>query len=174
MTDFSEDDFFAELNAELATLTKKETLRGERNIASKLAHNSRLSSSVRAAAMEEYKLLSALLKAEKWRAIETIALFQQQDCDSCGSSHRMFIQYMEVEELIRLPSTRKWHRVARPSDNLPKGKLTQTSVTHICAECCEDYGFQSDTEKSLGTIPEFTLSPTYHQEDLNDATSIQD
>lgn len=172
MTDFSEDDFFAELNAELAVLTKKETIRGKRNIASKIAHNSRLPSAVRAAAMEEYKLLSTLLEAEKWRAVETIALFQQQDCDSCGSSHRMFIQYMEVEELIRLPSTRKWHRVARPSLNLPKGKLTQTSITHICAECCEDYGFHSHTKNSLGTILEFTLSPTYHQEDLNDAASL--
>ena len=104
---FETDDFFAQLDAEIATFTKASKLKADREAAKRKANNMRAPASARAAAKAIFQALDAELAAQEWQAIKTIALFHEQTCDGCGSIHHTFLQFMEVSSLIRKPSTQR-------------------------------------------------------------------
>lgn len=170
MTTDSMDDFFAELNAEIAKHTAADQLKKSRDAAKKRANTVGLSSATRAKASAEFQELSKLLEASEWGAVKTIALFTEQSCDGCGSIHRTFLQYMEQQQMIRKPTSQRWVRISKPLDQtiLPRETLIQPMTTHMCADCCEDHGFMIDTADYLkpreGVL---TTSATYQQEDIN-------
>ena len=162
------NDFFAELEADIAKYVEAAKLKKDRDAAKKRANTVTLPSAVRARASEEYKALNAILAAQEWGAVKTQALFTEQTCDGCGSTHRVFLQYMELQQMIKHPSTQRWVRVSRPKSDLPRETLLQPMVTHICADCCEEHGFGLLTGTRLLARQDcLTTSSTYQQEDIN-------
>ena len=164
------DDFFAELEADIAKYVEADKLKRDRDAAKKRANTMTLSSAARARAAEEYKALNEILAAQEWASISTIALFTEQTCDGCGSIHRVFLQYMELQQMIRKPTTQRWVRVSKPAPEhlLPRESLLQPTTTHICADCCEDHGFMLLTASRLAPREDVLVpSFTYHQEDIN-------
>ena len=165
------DDFFAELEAEIAQATAKTKLKSDREAAKKAANNPHLSSASRQRASAEYRELSKLLEAEEWSIISTVALFTEQQCDGCGSVHRVFLQYMERQALVRKPSTQRYVRTPKPQSSAPLETLIQPHRTHICADCCEDHGFALLDANYLHPADTVAnLSTTYTQEDINAQT----
>lgn len=162
------DDFFAELEADIAKYVEADKLKRDRDAAKKRANTMTLPSAVRARASEEYKALNELLAAQEWASVKTIALFTEQTCDGCGSIHRVFLQYMELQQMVKKPTTQRWVRVSKPSDELPRESLLQPMTTHVCADCCEDHGFALLTASRLAPRTDVLVpSFTYHQEDIN-------
>jgi len=164
------DDFFAELEAEISQYVETAKLKKDRDAAKKRANTTSLPSAVRARASEEFKALNEILAAQEWASVKTLALFTEQTCDGCGSVHRIFLQYMELQQMVRKPTTQRWVRVTKPvpEDQLPRESLLQPMTTHICADCCEDHGFALLTGSRLAPRPEAVVpSFTYHQEDIN-------
>lgn len=170
------DDFFAELEAEA---NKHIALAQTKAKASKLKamSNNRargVTTEMRTKAAEEYKELAAILAAAEWASVSTIALFSEQRCDGCGSVSRIFLQFMELQQLIRQPTTQKWVRVSRPApaELLPRETVIQPHYTHICSDCCEDHGFSLDHPSTLAPASApVAPSASYHQEDINAPTS---
>jgi hypothetical protein len=166
------DDFFAELEAEIAKSVKSDQLKKDRDALRKRANTMTLSAETRARAAEEYRQINAVLAAQEYQAIKTVALFTEQTCDGCGSVHRIFLQYMELQQLVRRPSTQQWVRVTAPKPEavLPRETLLQPMTTHLCANCCEDHGFALLTANRLPSRKD-TLVPsfTYEQADINAA-----
>lgn len=162
------DDFFAELEADIAKHIAADKLKRDRDAARKKANTMTLPSAVRARASQEFRELNAMLSAQEWGSVKTVALFTEQTCDGCGSVHRIFLQYMELQQMIRKPTTQQWVRVSKPAADLPRETLLQPMATHICADCCEDHGFALLTASRLAPRPEaITPSPNYMQEDIN-------
>lgn len=137
----SDDDFFASLEAEIEAATKASKLRADREAAKRRANNMRAPLETRAKAKAEFQALDAELQAQDWHRVKTVALFSEQTCNNCGSTHRVFLQYMELRQLIRKPTTQHWARVSHPSEDLPRETLIQPSTSPICSNCCEDHGF---------------------------------
>lgn len=162
------DDFFAELEAEIAVHTAKAQLKSDAEAARKRAHNTRLAPAVRAAAATNYKELTALVELDQWAVTATVALFTEQTCDGCGSVHRVFLQYMEVQSMVRKPSTQRWIRTPKPSPDTPRETLIQPHRTHICSDCCEDHGFALSSASHLpNSEAAIAISQNYFQEDIN-------
>lgn len=162
------DDFFAELDAEISKHLASTKLKSEREAAKKRANTMTLPQATRQRAKEEYHALNKALEASEWEKVSTVALFTEQHCDGCGSTHKIFLQYMELQQMIRRPSTQRWARVSRPTEGLPRETLIQPVPTHLCADCCEDHGFALLTAERLASratppVPSFT----YEQDDLN-------
>lgn len=163
-------DFFAMLNAEVSKHLAEDKLRKDRDQAKKRANTIQLSREARAKASDEYRELSRILEASEWASVSTVAMFSEQSCDGCGSSHLIFLQYMEQQQLIRKPSTQRWVRVTRPApaEVLPRETLIQPMTTHLCAHCCEDHGFGLLSAQRLSPRSDtITPSTTYTQEDIN-------
>jgi hypothetical protein len=162
------DDFFAELEAEISQHIAADKLKKDRDAAKKRANNGQLPTAIRQAASATFKELSKLIEINEWASVKTIALFTEQTCDGCGSIHRTFLQYMQMEQLVRKPTTQRWVRVSRPSLDLPRESLIQPMTTHLCADCCEDHGFALLSAERLAPRTE-NLAPsfTYVQEDIN-------
>lgn len=162
------DDFFAELEAEIAVATAKSKVRTDREAAKKAANNPRLPQAARLRAKEDYLELSKILEAEEWQIVSTVALFTEQQCDGCGSSHRVFLQYMERQSMVKKPSTQRYLRTPKPTTGAPLETLIQPHRTHICADCCEDHGFALLEASYLApSETAANLSTTYTQEDIN-------
>jgi len=166
MSDF---DFLAELDAEIAAATNKTKLEANKKKLLAKTKNKNLSwdelMEARAKLAEVDKILDSII----WTPMAAVAFFVQQDCDACGSTHRLFLQHMEKQSTGKANPTTRWTRVRRPNPDLPTEVVIQQSKTHICADCCEDFGFRlPDGEvKFISTDAPFTISPTYEQEDLN-------
>lgn len=164
------DDFFAELEAEISTAMEKVKIRKDAEAAKKKAHNMRLAPATRLEAGKVYKELSAVIEADQWAARATIALFTEQTCDGCGSVHRVFLQFMELQVLKHRPTTQRYVRVGKPAprDFLPREVMIQPHHTHVCYECCEDHGFDPSLAAQLQTVTSAAApSATYFQEDIN-------
>ena len=161
------DDFFASLNAEIATIVSTAATRTKAAEARKKANNPRLSTEARQRAAAEFSELSAIIEKDLWIPTTVIALFTEQSCDGCGSVHRVFLQYMELQTYRTKPSTQRYVRAARPTDTLPREVLIQPHRTHLCADCCEDHGFAIFEASYLAPREAVAPSFTYHQEDVN-------
>jgi len=162
------DDFFAVLDLEIAAATAKSKLKSDRDTAKKRANTVTLPSAVRRRAAEEYHELNALLEAEEWATVSTTALFTEQRCDGCGSTHRTFLQFMEVQQMVKKPSTTRWLRTPKPALGLPREVMVQYATSHICADCCGDHGFSILDAVEVPRIKDqLAMSPTYLQEDIN-------
>lgn len=160
-------DFFAALEADIAAAVSKTRLRADRDKAAKLAGNTKISSAIRARAKAELSELNAMLEAAEWGVQAIVALFTEQSCDGCGSVHRVFLQYMERQAMLRKPTTQRYVRVSRPS-NSPVEVLVKPHHTHICADCCHEHGFDLGEAAYLrGDSLVANLSPSYQQEDIN-------
>lgn len=168
------DDFFAALDLEIAQVTSKAKLRADRDAAKKRANTMTLSQSARKRAAEDYHEISRLLEAEEWRSVSTTALFTEQTCDGCGSVHRTFLQFMEVQAQVKRPTSIRWVRTPKPCPDLPRNIMVQYATTHVCADCCDDHGFNWAYAETAPRIKDLlAISPTYVQEDIN-GSSTQD
>ena len=162
-------DFLAELDAEIAAVASKTKLESDKKKLLAKSKNRNLAWEevlrLRAELAEVDKILDSIV----WTPISAVAFFVQQDCDACGSTHRLFLQHMEKQSTGKANPTTRWTRVKRPNSDLPTEVVIQQSKTHICADCCEDFGFHfpSAEIKFISTEAPFTISPTYEQEDLN-------
>lgn len=169
-TETETDPFFAELDAEIADATAKSKLKTDAAALRKQSLNMRLSSHTRARAAADLRSLQAILDATAWRAITYGALFTEQHCDGCDTIHRSFLQYMQQEEKLSNPSTKRWIRIARPNGaKLPRETIVQPIITHMCASCAPEHGFEVDAP-SIRLLPSFgtlTVSSTYEQGDIN-------
>lgn len=161
-------DFLAELDAELAEVAAKAKKASQLEKLRKQTNNMRLPSNLRAEAKASYLALQAEADQFSWLPTTSIALFSEQLCDGCGSVHRVFLQFMELQTHRTKPSTQRWVRVSKPLSDLPRESMIQPLSTHICADCCEDHGFGiSPSTSRLETSTSITVSSNYIQEDIN-------
>jgi hypothetical protein len=163
------DDFFDQLNAEIAQITAKSKLKADATKLKKAANNMRLPASERQAALAEFRSIQSIVEADLWRAVKIAALFTEQKCDGCGSIHYNFLQYMLEEQMIKHPTTIRWTRVPIPPKGLARCSIIQPLATHVCADCGEDHGFNPQTPevRLLPAEGGLTVSATYQQGDIN-------
>lgn len=168
------DPFFDELEAEIKEITAKTKLKADAAKLKREANNMRLDAFVRRRAAEDYRSLQAILEATSWRPIAVGALFTEQHCDGCDTIHHTFLQFMQHEEKVLNPATKRWIRLSVPADNnLPRETIVQPIRTHMCAACCAEHGFDVDAP-SFRLMPSFgnlTVSSTYVQGDINEPTT---
>lgn len=163
------DDFFKELEAEIAVHTQRAEVKKSATAAKKRASNRQLSDDERAAAEREFREYQAIIDAEIWRPVSSVAFFTEQVCDGCGSTHRVFLQYME-QQVDRRPSkqsNRRWMRTKLPEPSLPKTTMVQQHHTHVCADCCGDHGFSFENVDRFSFPQAIAISQTYLQGDIN-------
>ncbi len=162
-------DIFAELDAEIAVASKKANIKSTMEANRKKASNMFLAKPQREAAKALYLEALALSEAQSWRLEASCALFTVQTCDGCGSTHTLFLQFMEKFSLIRLPTTVRWQRVPALRDGLPRRTIIQNHKTSICGDCATDHGFFYDEPMNFMLPDNLSLSPsaTYTQEDVN-------
>jgi len=166
MSELSNDDFFAELEAEIAAAERKSKLKSSIDSERKKAHNQRLDAATRAKAKANFLEAQALIDAELWASTSLTAFFSEQSCDGCGSIHRIFLHYAERQHQPKKPSNKRWVRTTAPQPGLPRETSVLTSITHICADCCHEHGFPIGAD-ALSISSPVSPSPHYHQEDIN-------
>ncbi len=161
-------DIFAELDAEIAQATAKPKLEKDRKALMAKLRDNRLSREAAANIRNELSAVDQMLDSIIWTPMSAVAFFVQQDCDACGSTHKVFLQHMEKQSTGTHNPTTRYKRVRRPNPDLPCEVVVQQSTTHICADCCEDFGFSfpSAEIKFVSTEAPFAISPTYEQDDL--------
>ena len=162
------DDFFAELEAEIATATVRSKLKTSAVKLKRDAMNTRLSARARKQASDEYKAIQDIVEENQWKTRGFYAMFTEQACDGCSSVHHTFLQYMREEWLERKPSTKRWVRAGSPYGVI-LGTIIQPLKTHICSYCCEEHGFNIATPsmKLMAHNSMLTVSNSYSQEDIN-------
>lgn len=161
-------DIFDELNAEIAKALEKSNLRKKAISLKKQAYDTTVGRRVREKAMLEYRETMALIEIESWRPVGTAALITEQQCDGCGSLHRVFLQYMEIQQHKSRATSRRWLRVSFPNPTLPREVVIQPSKTHICAHCCDEHGFDIGQASFIGISPmALAVSDNYLQGDIN-------
>ncbi len=162
------DDFFAELDAEIKLVTDKATIRQRAADAKKKSNNRWIPREQREAAEADYFQLRAIIEADLWKAIATVALFSEQQCDGCGSVHRLFLQYMEAQVQHKKLSNKRWIRTSVPNSELPRETFFQPHRTHICAHCADDHGFKVEEGIALPiSHAPLSVSDNYLQGDIN-------
>lgn len=169
----SPDPFFAELEAEIADATAKSKLKIDAAKLKKQALNMRLDAHTRARYADDLRAIQAIIDATAWRPIAYGALFTEQHCDGCDTIHHTFLQYMQQEEKVSQPSTRRWIRISKPNGGLPRETIVQPLITHVCSSCAPEHGFDVD-QPSIRLLPSFgtlSVSSTYVQGDINDPAS---
>lgn len=166
------DDFLAELEAEIAADLAKASRKSAVETARKASRDMTKSKEVRERHLADYKALQALLEAEQWQIDAVCAMFSEQVCDGCGSTHRTFLQFMERHSMVKKPTTLRWVRVTSARKDIPRETLIQPMTTHICGDCCEDHGFalEGPSRSELPIRDFISTSTSYTQEDIN-ATS---
>lgn len=165
------DDIFDILNAEIAKSLEKTNLRKKAASLKKQAFDRTIGAKIRDAAMLEYRETMALIEIEMWNPVGTAALMTEQQCDGCGSIHRVFLQYMEIQQHRSRPSSRRWMRVSFPHPSLPREVVIQPNRTHICPNCCDEHGFETAKASFIGISPEaLAVSDNYLQGDINAPT----
>lgn len=165
----ADDDFFAELDAEIAKAQEKVAIRKNAAAAKKKAMSRAVAEVERITALREWKELQAIIDADIWRPVSLVAFFTEQECDGCGSVHSIFLQYMEEQLLRSKPQTRRWVRTQIPEPGLPRTVLTQKHKTHVCADCAIDHGFDLDAASVFNMPNALSISSTYDQGDINAA-----
>lgn len=166
------DDFFAELNSEIAAATAKKLLKSDAAKLKKQALNTRLSEHTRRRARAEYESLQAIVEANQWEVVCCGILFAEQSCDGCGSIHYNFLQYMQQEQKVRDPHSRRWTRIPVPVHGMELETIIQPLTTHICSDCCADHGFNilTPTIRLMPHSGALTVGSNYIQEDINGST----
>lgn len=172
------DDFFADLEAEMNKAMSKSKRASDAEKARKAANNMRASTEDRRIAKNQWLEISKEIEAEQWMDSAIFAMFSEQTCDGCGSTHRTFLQYMLQQSMVRRPSTQRFVMIRKPVESLPRRMMVQALTTHICAHCCEEHGFYQEGRKMIHLPSLMTVSGTYIQdeietdeEDYSDATT---
>lgn len=162
-------DFLASLDAEIAQANLKPKLESDKKKLMARLRDNRISREVQAAARAGIAEIDATLEALIWTPMAATAFFVQQDCDACGSSHHTFLQHMEKQSTGTKSPVTRWKRVRRPNPDLPCEVVVQQSTTHMCADCCDDFGFDLTFKqvKFVSTEAPFTISPNYEQDELH-------
>lgn len=164
------DPFFAELEAEIASVTAKSRLKVDAIKLKRQSLNMTLDAHTRRRYADDFRAVQAIIDANMWEAVRYGALFTEQHCDGCDSVHHTFLQFMQEEEKVTNRSTRRWIRVAIPNGHLPRETIVQPLTTHICSNCCPDHGFNIDapTIRLMPVEGALSVSSTYIQGDIND------
>lgn len=161
-------DILSQLDAELAKVSKKSALETERLRLSKKLQDRRIGDEQRQTLRAQLSSVSAELDLIRWRVESSVALFTTQQCDNCGSTHRVFLQFMEEQRTIRAPFVYRYVRVAKPTSGLPTKVLNQLKTTHICADCCSDWSYDLNAATLiLGHVEQLNIAPNYEPADLN-------
>lgn len=163
-----EDDFLLALDRELSATVSKAKLQSDlAKTRNKLISNA-VSSEAKIQLRSEYAHLSEELNKILWRPIASVALFSIQHCDNCASKHQTFISYMQRQESIQTKGIMRWIRMSKPISGLLTEVIKQVTITHICADCCAEHGF----DITLGEVKfsrhseAFSVSIDYVQEEL--------
>lgn len=168
MTELLDLDILAQLDQELAKVSKKSALETERLRLSKKLQDRRLGEDQRTTLRAQLTSVSVELDLIRWKILRSVALFTTQHCDNCGSTHRVFLQFMEEQATIRTPLVYRYVRVAKPTAGLPTKVLNQLKTTHICADCCADFDYDiNDATLILGHVEQLNIAANYEPADLN-------
>lgn len=165
----SDEDFFSSLDESIAKVTNKEEL---------LAKQSRLKKALRPSTRHngtqhlqlghELEQVTRQLEAIQWRSMASVALFAAQHCDNCGSDHSMFLHHMQRQQTTSGPKCQRWVRATKPDPSLPREVVKQFTVTHVCGDCCGEFGFdleKGDIKFARDSEP-FATSLTAIQEEI--------
>ncbi len=165
----SDDDFFSALEAEIAPALAKSALLTAKDRASKTAANRLLPHELRTKARKEVEGLAAQLSLIQWRSLANVALFAVQHCDNCASDHRLFLQHMARQVTTSGHRVERLARVPGPDTSLPREVLLQLTTTHVCSDCCGEFGYDLSSAmiRFVGQTEPFAISATYLQEELD-------
>lgn len=164
------DDFFASLEADIAKEISKTRKVSDLEKARKAANNMRATTSDRAKAKAEWYAISKELEAQQWADDSIFAMFTEQHCDGCGSTHRTFLQYMLKQVMIRQPTTQRFVAITKPIATLPRDTMVQVHTTHICADCALEHNFDvnSPTRRVVNLYGAVSVSKNYEQGEPDD------
>lgn len=166
-----DEDFFASMDAAISKVTaKSKLLDRKKKLQTDLNPARHMTTTTRDALKRELHEVSAELERIQWLAIGSIALFTSQHCDNCGSNHSMFLQHMQEQVTSSGPRVTRYARVGRPASDLPRRVVIQPTVTHVCADCCGEFGFDlAMAEIKFAEFSEpFAVSKTAVQEEIED------
>lgn len=88
----------------------------------------------------------------EWNSIANVALFHEQTCKCCGTTHRSFGGYLVFQTHRKTSHERRWINVQNPQPNLPKEVAFQYSTTPICPICAGGAGWDFSHINSF-TLP---------------------
>jgi hypothetical protein len=170
----TELDIFDELNGIIEKALEKSNLRKKAASLKKQAFDRTVGARIREKALLEYRETLALIEIEMWQPVAVVALFNEQQCDGCGSIHRVFLQYMEIQSHKTRPSNRRWLRISLPSPGLPRETYIQPNRTHICPHCCDEHGFDITQagHLALTDVGPLAISDNYLQGDINAPSEV--
>lgn len=157
------DPFFDQLNAEIDAAMK----RAKRISSGKAARDRASTPFATAADKENWQLQREAYEAETWQSVAIVALFGEEQCDGCGSNHQVFLQFMEQQIEIARPANRRFRRVQKVTQGLPKKVLVHKTTTHICCDCCGDHGFELENATQIKSQTPVIASRFHHSEDIN-------
>lgn len=162
------NDFLLELDKELSAATSRAKLQSDIAKARGKILSSTVSAEAKVALRSEYAHLSEELAKILWRPIASVAFFSVQTCDYCASVHQTFLSHMQRQASITNKTVMRWVRMPKPIPDLPTEVIKQITTTHICADCCHEFGFDlSSAEIKFSKYSEpFSVSVDYLQEEL--------
>ena len=162
------DDFLLELDRELSVATSRAKLQSDVSKARGKLLSSTISAEAKGALREEYAHLSEELNKILWRPIASVAFFAVQSCDGCASVHKTFLSHMQRQASVTNRTVMRWVRTPKPIPDLPTEVIMQATKTHICADCCHEFGFDLSTaEVKFSKYSEpFSVSVDYLQEEM--------
>lgn len=162
------DDFLLELDKELSAATSRSRLQSDLAKTRGKLISSTVSAEAKVALRDEYAHLSEELNKILWRPIASVAFFAVQTCDYCASSHQTFLSHMQRQASVTNKTVMRWVRAPKPIPDLPTEVIKQVTTTHICADCCHEFGFDlSSAEIKFSKYSEpFSVSVDYLQEEM--------
>lgn len=169
MTDHSDDPFFAELDRALEGVKEKEDLlKRKRKIRADLGPNRHVPAGHRERLTAELREIGEKLEQILWLPQASVAMFSIQHCDNCASDHSMFLSHMQRQVTSAGVHCSRFVRVPKPDPTLPKEVIKQYTVTHVCVDCCEEFGYDfAGGQVKLATNSEpFAVSMKYQQEEI--------
>lgn len=167
MTDI--DPFFAELDALIAPVAKKQALLDrQKKIRADLRPNRHIKANVRESLSNELGEIARELELIQWLPQASVAMFSIQHCDNCGSDHSAFLGHFTRQITSAGAICQRWVRITKPDSSLPKEVIKQATVTHVCIDCVEEFGydFAAGQVKLAGNSEPFAVSMKYQQEEI--------
>lgn len=163
------DEFFAELNADIAKLTAKSDLEAKQEKARKATNNHHSPPSARAQARADLAETTEQLEVMRWKSEANVALFSTQACDGCASVHSMFVAFMIRQSTVSGSKVSRLQRTIRPELGLPNEVLKQQFHSHMCVDCASDFGFFPNDGRlqDMGKGEPYMPSKGYEAEELN-------
>jgi hypothetical protein len=141
------DDFFARMDAELAKAKEASGLKAKKAAIQQQIRKTNPDRVTRILLAGEIKAINDKIDEAAWTTVASVALFQEQHCTSCGSKHRIFLQYMAKQQTTAGPKVTRFRRVSKDHVGIIHEVMANVSTSPICADCAEEFGFDLDEAK---------------------------